>query len=71
MLVYSLSIFRQAIPISTQMSLSGVVCHVDLRYVDRMPTLKPVSHFNRIVANRSVFHCFMNTHQAELMIWTR
>ena len=32
-------------------------------------TQKPVFHFNRIVAKRSVFHCFVNT-QAELMIWT-
>ena len=32
--------------------------------------LKPVFHFNRIVAKRSVFHCFMNT-QAELMIWAQ
>ena len=31
--------------------------------------LKPVFHFNRIVAKRSVFHCFVNT-QAELIIWT-
>ena len=29
--------------------------------------LKAVLHFNRIVAKRSVFHCFVNT-QAELMI---
>ena len=32
--------------------------------------LKPVFHFNRIVAKRSVFHCFVNT-QAELMTWTQ
>ena len=32
--------------------------------------LKPVFHFNRIVAKRSVFHCFVNTH-TELMIWTQ
>ena len=32
-------------------------------------SLKAVFHFNRIVAKRSVFHCFVNT-QAELMIWT-
>ena len=44
--------------------------------------LKPISHFNRIVAKRtvfycvhiiakrSVFYCFVNT-QAEQMIWTK
>ena len=32
--------------------------------------LKPVFHFNRIVAERSVFHCFMTT-QAELMTCTQ
>ena len=32
--------------------------------------LKAVFHFNRIVAKRSVFHCFVNS-QAELMIWTQ
>ena len=32
--------------------------------------LKAVSHFNRIVTKRSVFHCSVNT-QAELMIWTQ
>ena len=34
----------------------------------RTITLKPVFHFNRIVAKRRVFNCFVNT-QAELMIW--
>ena len=32
--------------------------------------IKPVFYFNRILAKRSVFHCFVNT-QAELMIWTQ
>ena len=32
--------------------------------------LKAVFHFNRIVAKRSVCHCFANT-QAELVIWTQ
>ena len=32
--------------------------------------LKPAFHFNRIVAKRSVFHCFVNT-QAQLIIWTQ
>ena len=30
--------------------------------------LKPVFHFNRIVAKRSVFHCFVSSEE-ELMIW--
>ena len=32
--------------------------------------LKPVSHFTRIVAKRSVLLCFMST-RIELMIWTQ
>ena len=35
-----------------------------------LPDVKAVFHFNRIVAKRSVFHCFKNV-QAELMIWTQ
>ena len=33
-------------------------------------SIKPVFHFNRIVAKRSVFHCFVNS-QAELVIWAQ
>ena len=33
---------------------------------DLVITLKAVFHFNRIVAKRSVFHCFVNT-EAKLM----
>ena len=36
----------------------------------RTQFLKAVIHFKRIVAKRSVFHCFVNT-QAELVIWTQ
>ena len=32
--------------------------------------VKPVFHFNRIVAKCNVFHCFVNT-QVELMTWTQ
>ena len=32
--------------------------------------LKAVFHFRRIVAKRTVIHCFVST-QAELMIWTQ
>ena len=33
-------------------------------------SLKAVFHFNRIVAKRTVYHCFVKT-QAELTTWTQ
>ena len=32
--------------------------------------IKAIFHFNRIVAKRTIFHCFVST-QAELIIWTQ
>ena len=43
---------------------------VEHRQPSNLHELKPVFHFSRIVAKRSVFHYFVST-QAELMIWTQ
>ena len=44
--------------------------HLNPNWVEAFVFAKPVFHFNRIVAKRTVFHCFVNT-QADLMIWTQ
>ena len=46
------------------------VYYISIQIAERFVFVKPVFHFNRIVAKRTVFHCFVNT-QAELMIWTQ
>ena len=43
----------------------NIYCTIGVGLVNGILLLKAVSHFNRIVAKRSVFHCFVNT-QAEL-----